>query len=210
MSSKSEQDEFLWHVHGHQTTFIQFADAKAGLVIAWNGAQLAYLLNTGAIQVLIAEFSKGRFWSISFVLTLAALIFLVAGMCLSFLVLMPNLFQRRKSKRNDPTSELIFWESIDKLECEEYRRRVLATDDYLGQVASHIHELAGIANSKYKRLKRAFYTSFVAMVCVVLCTIAIQFNNSFDENPHVRMLDPHGKSRGPENHQFVQSDSVRL
>lgn len=182
MSEKSEQLEFLWNVHSYSCTFIQFADAKAGVVIAWNGAQLAFLLNTGAVQLLTDELLMGQYWSPALVITVAAFFSLAAGMCLSFLVLMPNLFQRKKAKRRSASSELIFWDSVAPLDDEEYRRRVLGTNNFPELVASHVHELARVASSKYRRLWCAFVVSFVAMACVVASTIAIQVNKTSTPN----------------------------
>lgn len=167
-----DTSSFLWSVHSYLTTFIQFADVKAGVVIVWCSSVLGWLSSEGYAKYLV----NSTYWQSHTKLVLAAAataVLLSAAFSASMLVVYPALgyVKKRKASRGAP-DHLIFWGSIVNHKRQEYIKSVGARTKLDLATANHVYDLAGVAHKKYFFLRwgigLAAVGSLLALFCVAL------------------------------------------
>ncbi len=89
--------------------------------------------------------------------TLAAIALLLTLLCL-FLVTFP--------RTTGPKNSLIFFDRINNIDVTEFAQKVAALQevDYIDDLVRQCHRNAHIAGEKFKHLKRALLTLFIAIV----------------------------------------------
>ncbi|MCD0462093.1 Pycsar system effector family protein [Roseiconus lacunae] len=176
-SDASETASFLWNVHSYLTTFIQFADVKAGVVFVWSSSVLGWLATGGYAKFVV----NGQYWeshtklATSIVLAVVAL---MAAFMASVLVVYPSLGYLKKRTESKCSGgapdQLVFWRSIVDHERPEYIERVGAQSKLDLATANNVYDLAGVANKKYFFLQWAIGLAAAGSLFAIL---ALVFNS---------------------------------
>lgn len=171
-----DASSFIWSVHSYLTTFIQFADVKAGVVIVWCTSVLGWLSSEGYAKYLV----NSSYWQSHTKLVVAAAataVLLSAAFSASMLVVYPSLgyVKKRKASHGAP-DRLLFWGSIVNQKRQEYIKSVGARTKLDLATANHVYDLAGVAQKKYFFLRwgigLAALGSLFAIVCLALSSPA--------------------------------------
>jgi hypothetical protein len=164
---KDEVTNFLWNVHGYHCNFITHADTKAAVVFAWSTGILTWHCQHAKIGSLFTIASRELSWFHSLMMLLGFVLPVLSGF-VSALVISPmrNIEYPTRMKKETDGNELIYWGSIRLRTKEEYIAETGASSRLERATASHIHNLAEIANRKYLNFAIAFWlavggTSFV-------------------------------------------------
>jgi hypothetical protein len=155
-------EEFVWRTHGYINDYIRLADAKAGALFAIFGA---------LIGVLVHQWAEGdesaTWWRIA--LFASALSSALTVIALAIDVVRPRV-DLGNTRVGSRTLGYIYWKHIRARNREEYEHGVRALDkaDLIREVTSHTWEIAGIAETKYKKLKYAFLLSYIGLFLCLL------------------------------------------
>jgi hypothetical protein len=152
LEGSSDRAEFLWNVHSYMNEYIRFADAKAGLVVAWASAMLGALAGARLHDKIDANL-QGAF-------CLAGVLSLLIAFALAFWSIVPRLWTRQ------PIG-YIFWKSILAHKSkDQFVSGIMAqsADELNGQVAGHVFDLAGICDAKFSYVNISIIFAFVGSV----------------------------------------------
>ena len=153
---------------------IQFADTKAGLILAWHGASLGFLskIVTDKLQEITSVGLKVltlTFFGCSLILALLSIFF-------SFLVIFPRL------KDTTCQRECMFW--IYHISCESFERdlhrfkeNIEDPERVLNCLSRSVVAVAGILKEKYKKLQYSLLFLAFALVFEALTVVSIIFPN---------------------------------
>jgi len=153
---------------------IQFADTKAGLILAWHGASLGFLskIVTDKLQEITSVGLK--------VLTLTSFVYSLflasLSIAFAFLVILPRL------KDTTCQRECMFW--IYHISCESFERdlhrfkeNVEDPERVLNCLSRSVVAVAGILKEKYKQLQNSLLFLAFALVFEALTVVLLIFSN---------------------------------
>lgn len=157
-----------WSTHSYLNNYIQFADAKAGVLMAFSSASIIGVLKSKSFAETFDLANIGH----------AALFFLSACFFCCILVVTPRLFTWKQLKKRFPhlvdklTGEpdfrsTIFWNGI--LAHNEPREFLVAVSSleqkaFLREIVYHNFELSSVLERKYNWLKFAFWTFALGII----------------------------------------------
>lgn len=170
-SPKTEQNEFLWKVHGYTNEYVRFADAKASVAIAWASALIGAMVASKChIRLAPSRFSTANLDPMATFLAFTSLLgfallasaFITAAWCV-----LPKL-------KNKQVPGFIFWESIRAHGTEDSFWNALSginEEERARHVADHLFTLAGIAKSKYASLQLGLWLAFAGSIPAVIAVL---------------------------------------
>jgi hypothetical protein len=151
-SQNQDRVDFLWNVHSYLNEYVRFADAKAGLVVAWTSTLVGVLV--------AAKFQDGFGRSLLGVVGLVRFVCLLGGFASAFLAVAPRL------GTTQPTG-FVFWKSIlaHKTREQFLARLTEQSPKNLEQhVAGHLYDLAETCKSKFAWVNRSIVLAFVGSI----------------------------------------------
>ncbi len=170
-NSVAAHSEHAWNTHSYLNNYIQFADAKAGVLLGLSGAGMVTILkstafiskksdlNTGHVAL---AFFAGCFFCCIFVVV--PRLFTWKSMRRSFLRFLPRFpcdkVGTAVAKENAKYRSTVFWQGIlEHQEPSMFLAALKGLDDkhLLREVAFHNFELSAILVRKYRWLKFAFW-----------------------------------------------------
>ncbi|MDJ0583289.1 Pycsar system effector family protein [Crocosphaera sp.] len=128
--------EHMWKVKEYVSQYIQFADTKAGLIIA---------LSTLNIALLVLLPGEILTWEILLIL-------------LSLIPIAVSLFyaiQCIKPRTTSPSNNSIFWGNIAKYRNYDDYKKVVDQADKLEDLQKQVFEISKIAQEKYRCIERS-------------------------------------------------------
>ncbi|MDA4121840.1 MAG: DUF5706 domain-containing protein [Thaumarchaeota archaeon] len=146
--SLSEQIDFAKTILAHNQSLVNFADTKAGVILAVDGAILAILASTSAsISSGLAQLAAG-----------AALLLIGISAILGFLIIKPRIHAGAPNTK-------VFYKAILAQSKEDYKKSFSSTpqqilDDYL----NNIYTLALIQEKKFFYLQESLYCLILGLV----------------------------------------------
>jgi hypothetical protein len=149
--------EFARSILSHNQNLVNFADAKAGVLLAVDGGILVILASSpAAISPGFEQLALG-----------AALLLIGISALFGFLTIRPRMF-----RTDAPTK--IFFKAILTQTREEYKKSFSLTqremlDDYL----NNIYTLAVIQKQKFFYLEEALYTLLLGLVPIMVIIVAV-------------------------------------
>lgn len=164
--------EFLIKIIGRYDTYITSTNAKASLIIAWNGVVIGAILLK--YQEIISQFS-----CLSWLSTLASILLVLCGILallsngLIFNVIFPFLTASR-----DGRGSLIFFGSVAKTEAQEYANSIQAasSNDLIEDLAQQTSTLAIGLDKKMRRLQQSIWAIYAELVSIALLIILLSCN----------------------------------
>ncbi len=156
-SSISEEIDFAKSILIHNQGLVNFADTKAGVILAVDGAILAILASTSAsISSGLEQLAAG-----------AALLLIGISAILGFLIIKPRI-------RGGTEKTKLFYKAILAQSKEDYKKSFSSTpqqilDDYL----NNIYTLALIQEKKFFYLEESLYCLILGLVPIGAIIIAL-------------------------------------
>lgn len=141
-----EEEDLLKTAHDHINNYIKFADQKASVLVSGQIALIVVVLNI-----------MSNTWSDLLKLTQILVSGSIILASLSILLSIMTIYPREES---DQTYGYIYWEEIQNFEnqdafCDSLRD--LNDDEIIQEMSDDVYNIAKIAQSKYKWLKRSLY-----------------------------------------------------
>ncbi|MDL1976412.1 MAG: DUF5706 domain-containing protein [Deltaproteobacteria bacterium] len=140
--------EFLWKVIARYDHYIDSTNAKASLIIAWNGIVIgAILLQYESILKAFSDKPCGTFVA-TFGLVLLGFSSLVSNFFV-FRVVTPYVPENKKQK------SLIYFNSVSSMDCQQYNTLLNESNDssMIFDLSQQVTELAGILKNKMRKTK---------------------------------------------------------
>lgn len=164
--------DFLLKIINRYDTYITSTNAKASLIIAWNGVVIGAILLK--YQEIISQFS-----CVSKVPTLAGLLLVICGILalvsngLIFGVVFPFLTASR-----DGRGSLIYFGSVAKTDPQEYVNAIQAASsgDLIKDLAHQASTLAVGLEMKMRRLQKSIWAIYAELVSIALLVILFACN----------------------------------
>ena len=153
---------------------IQFADTKAGLILAWHGASLGFLS-----KIILDAYSSlnPSFGSVVLILYLASLILAGLSIGFAFFVVYPRLEDKKCSNEE---KKCMFW--AYHISCEGFKSDVKrfvsnleSQDNILNCIARSTVSVAKILQEKYEKLHWSMKFLGLAGICEMLTLLALFF-----------------------------------
>ncbi|MBI5656423.1 MAG: hypothetical protein HZC44_06220 [Geobacter sp.] len=169
----ASQIDFLFKIISRYDTYITSTNAKASLIIAWNGVVIGAILLK--YQEIISQFS-----CVSKVSTLAGLLLVICGILalvsngLIFGVVFPFL----TASREDGRGSLIYFGSVAKTDPQEYTSSIQAvsSSDLIEELAQQASTLAVGLEKKMRRLQKSIWAIYGELVSIALLVILFACN----------------------------------
>lgn len=164
--------DFFLKIINRYDTYITSTNAKASLIIAWNGVVIGAILLK--YQEIISQFSCASKGS-----TLAGILMVICGILalvsngLIFGVVFPFLTASR-----DGRGSLIYFGSVAKIDPQEYAStiRAASSDDLIEDLAHQSATLAVGLEKKMRRLQKSIWAIYAELVSIALLVILFAFN----------------------------------
>lgn len=170
MEPELDRGTFIWNVHSYTNEYIRFADAKAGVVIAWVSAVIAALISTKAhyyfVKATLAFPGFGFRETALGVCSLTAFLALATSFVLAVWTIRPRL-------HSSQVRGYIFWENIRRYKQKKDYWDELGACDSAGlerTTAEHVWDLAEVCSRKYFWLNLAIYFASVgsSLGCLIV------------------------------------------
>ncbi|BCR05641.1 hypothetical protein DESUT3_27100 [Desulfuromonas versatilis] len=163
----SSRVELLVKIINRYDTYIVSTNAKASLIIAWNGIVIGSILLK--YQEVIGQFScMNRLSALVPILLVFCGFFALLSTGLIFGVVFPFLTQSRDGKVS-----LIFFGSVAEMKTEEYVNAMqsASVNDLIVDLAGQTSVLASGLNSKMKRLQRSIWAIYAELTIIAVLLI---------------------------------------
>ena len=157
-----EKINFAESILKHNTDLVNFADAKAGLILGSTGIILSLLLFFGKMNL-------NTYVILGLIITVTLLSITIF---FSLLVIFPRITKKNKSE------SVIFYESIIKQSKIEYKKNVhaMTLEDILDDLLSNIYSITNIQNKKFTYLRRALFFMIISGISLPLTIICYIIN----------------------------------